>query len=331
MDLALRQAENTAESTAVIFNIMRFSTQDGPGIRTTVFFKGCPLSCWWCHNPESQRLQPELLYLEERCRHCGDCVAACPQHAIGQVNGTVRTNARCSLPWPPAPGPWPLVAGAALCRNCGQCTEACQAEARQIAGRRLTVAELVAEIERDLVFFEESGGGVTLSGGEPLAQPRFVSALLAACRDRGIPTVLDTCGYAPTAVFLNVALAAGLVLFDLKLMDPASHKQYTGVSNRRILGNLKELVARGRPVIVRIPVMPGINDTDDEVSQFARYLAALPVTQVELLPYHHIGAGKYKRLGLTYRLGDAPRPTPADLARFRDALVRAGLNVRIRG
>src|ERR1039457_1340727 len=144
MDLALHRAENAAESTAVVFNIMRFSTQDGPGIRTTVFFKGCPLSCWWCHNPESQKLQPELLYLEERCRHCGDCVTACPQHAIEQVAGAVRTSA--------------------LCRRCGQCTEVCQAEARQMAGRRLTVGELVAEIERDLVFFEESGGGVTLSG-----------------------------------------------------------------------------------------------------------------------------------------------------------------------
>jgi pyruvate formate lyase activating enzyme len=303
MAVALHQAENAAESTAVVFNIMRFSTQDGPGIRTTIFFKGCPLSCWWCHNPESQRLQPELLYLEERCRHCGDCVTACPQHAIEQVNGTVRTSA--------------------LCRRCGQCTEVCQAEARQIAGRRLTVGELITQIERDLIFFEESGGGVTLSGGEPLAQPRFVSALLG--------TVLDTCGYAPSGVFLNVALLADLVLFDLKLMDPARHKQYTGVSNRRILDNLKELVARGRPVTVRIPVLPGINDTDDEISQFARYLAELPASQVELLPYHHIGAGKYKRLGLTYRLGDAPQPTAADLARFRDALVRAGLNVRVRG
>jgi pyruvate formate lyase activating enzyme len=289
---------------------MRFSTQDGPGIRTTVFFKGCPLSCWWCHNPESQRLQPELLYLEERCRHCGDCITACPQHAIQQVDGTVRTSA--------------------LCRRCGQCTEVCHAEARQIAGRRMSVAELVAEIERDLIFFEESGGGVTLSGGEPLAQPRFVSALLGSCRDRGIPTVLETCGYAPSEVFLTVALAADLVLFDLKLMDPVKHKQYTGVSNRRILSNLKELVARGRPVTVRIPVMPWINDADDEIRQFAGYLVGLPVSQVELLPYHHIGAGKYKRLGLTYRLSDAPRPSPADLARFSDALTRAGLNVRVR-
>ena len=301
---------SASESTAVIFNIMRFSTQDGPGIRTTVFFKGCPLSCWWCHNPESQRLQPELLYLEERCRHCGDCLVACPQHAIQQVDGTMRTSA--------------------LCRRCGQCTEVCQVEARQIAGRRLTVGELVAEIERDLIFFEESRGGVTLSGGEPLAQPRFVSALLGACRDRGIPTVLETCGYAPSSVFLSVALTADLVLFDLKLMDPVKHKRYTGVSNRRILGNLRELVARGRPVTVRIPVMPGINDADDEIQQFAGYLTALPASQVELLPYHHIGAGKYKRLGLTYRLGDAPRPSAADLARFSDALTRAGLKVRVR-
>ncbi|MGA2269739.1 MAG: glycyl-radical enzyme activating protein [Bryobacteraceae bacterium] len=290
---------------------MRYSTQDGPGIRTTVFFKGCPLSCWWCHNPESQSSQPELLYFEERCRHCGDCLAACPEHAIEQVDGIVRTSA--------------------LCRRCGHCTEVCQAEARQIAGRRLTISEILTEIEKDLVFFEESRGGVTLSGGEPLAQPRVASALLGACRELGIGTVLETCGYAPSGVFLDVALGADLVLFDLKLMDPARHKQYTGVSNRRILRNLEELVARGRAVTVRIPVMPGINDAEDEIRHFARYLAALPASQVELLPYHHIGAGKYQRLGLTYRLRDARPPAEADLARFSDALARAGVSVRVRG
>jgi pyruvate formate lyase activating enzyme len=310
MTLAPRRVEGASESAAVVFNIMRYSTEDGPGIRTTVFFKGCPLSCWWCHNPESRSFQPELLYFEERCRHCGDCLAACPQHAIEQVEGTLRTTA--------------------LCRRCGHCTEVCQAEARQIAGQRLTIGEIVTEIEKDLIFFEESGGGVTLSGGEPLAQPRFVSALLRACRDRGIRTAMETCGYASSGVFLDVALLADLVLFDLKLMDPVKHKQYTGVSNRRILGNLGELVARGRAVTVRIPVMPGINDTDDEIGQFARRLAELHVSRVELLPYDNIGAGKYKRLGLTYRLGDATRPTAADLARFRDALARAGLNVRVR-
>ncbi len=311
MTLALRRVEGASESAAVVFNIMRFSTQDGPGIRTTVFFKGCPLSCWWCHNPESRSFQPELVYFEERCRHCGDCLAACPQHAIEQVDGTVRTTA--------------------LCRRCGHCTEVCQAEARQIAGRRLTIGELITEIEKDLIFFEESGGGVTLSGGEPLAQPRFVSALLHACRDRGIRTAVETCGYAASGVFLDVALLADLVLFDLKLTDPVKHKQYTGVSNRRILANLEQLVARGGAVTVRIPVMPGINDTDDEAGQFARYLAELHVSRVELLPYHHIGAGKYQRLGLTYKLPDAPQPTAADLARFSDALARAGLNVRVRG
>jgi pyruvate-formate lyase-activating enzyme len=172
---------------------------------------------------------------------------------------------------------------------------------------------------------------VTLSGGEPLAQPRFVSALLGACRDRGIPHRARNLRLRPQRRVPERGAAADLVLFDLKLMDPARHKQYTGVSNRRILANLEELVARGRPVTVRIPVMPGINDTDDEIQQFARYLSELPASQVELLPYHHIGAGKYKRLGLTYRLPAAPQPTAADLARFSDALTRAGLNVRVRG
>ena len=205
--------------TASVFNIMRFSTHDGPGIRTTVFFKGCPLSCWWCHNPESQRFRPDLMYFEERCRHCGDCVAACPE-GVADLG----------------------------CRRCTVCAEVCAAEARQIAGKRVTLGELLREVERDLIFFEESGGGVTLSGGEPVSQPRFAEALLGACRERGIHTVLETCGFAHPDTFLRVALSADLVLFDLKLMDPARHQQYTGVSNRGILRNLEQLVEHGRAV-----------------------------------------------------------------------------------
>jgi pyruvate formate lyase activating enzyme len=261
-----------------VFNIMRFSTHDGPGIRTTVFFKGCPLSCWWCHNPESQRFQPDVLYFEERCRHCGDCLATCPE-------GVTDFG----------------------CRRCSVCAEACQSEARQVAGKRMTADEVVREVERDLIFFEESGGGVTLSGGEPVAQPRFAEAVLRACRERRIHAVLETCGFAHPEVFLRVALAADLVLFDLKLMDPVRHKRYTGVSNRGILRNLEQLVERGRAVRVRIPVVPGINDSEEDAADFAEYLKRLAIRDVELLPYHHIGIEKYRRLGLSYKLAETPR------------------------
>ena len=205
------------------------------------------------------------------------------------------------------------------------------AEARQIAGRRYTVAELVAEVEKDVVFFDDSGGGVTLSGGEPLSQPSFAAAFLRACRERCIPTAIETCGFAQPEIFLATALLADRILFDLKLADPEKHRQFTGVYNDSILHNLRSLIARHPAVTVRIPVVPGINDTDPDRSQFASCLAALRPRQVELLPYHNIGAAKYRRLGMTYKLTDTPQPATADLDRFRDVLALAGLHVTIGG
>ena len=299
------------EASALILNIMRFATHDGPGIRTTIFFKGCPLSCWWCHNPESQNFRPDRLYFEERCRHCLDCIAICPQHAIHDIDGVVTTSNSCDY--------------------CGECTEACMAEARQIAGHRYTVAELLAEVEKDVVFFDDSGGGVTLSGGEPLSQPIFAAAFLRACRERGIRTAVETCGFAQAEIFLETALLADRILFDLKLVDAEKHRRYTGVSGDAILDNLEALIARHRAVTIRIPVVPGINDTDQDMSQFAACLAALRPQHVELLPYHNIGAAKYRRLGITYKLTDTPQPAAADMGRFRDVLTRAGLHVTIGG
>ena len=293
--------------TAFIFNIMRFATLDGPGIRTVVFFKGCPLSCWWCHNPESQSFLPDRLYFAERCRHCLECVAICPEHAISELDGTVHTSAACTL--------------------CGTCTTVCMAEARQVAGQRYTVDELIAEVQKDVVFFDQSGGGVTLSGGEPLSQPVFITSFLAACRQGGIATTLETCGLAQPAVFQQVALQADLVLFDLKFVHPVKHRQYTGVSNDLILRNLEQLVADQRPLTVRIPVIPGVNDSTEDIGGFVEYLSRLRPPAIELLPYHRIGADKYRRLGLPYKLPDTSQPNAADLAPFRNALTEAGLTV----
>src|ERR1017187_3508575 len=342
--------------TAFVFNIMRFATHDGPGIRTVVFFKGCPLSCWWCHNPEGQSFLPDRLYFTERCRHCLECGAICPEHAISEIEGVVHTSDACTL--------------------CGTCTTVCMAEARQIAGQHYTVEELIAEVEKDVVFFDESGGGVTLSGGEPLSQPVFVTRFLAACRERGIFTTLETCGFAQPDVFRSeagggvtlsggeplsqpvfvtrflaacrergifttletcgfaqpdvfrqVALQADLVLFDLKFVDPAKHCQYTGVSNDLILRNLEQLVADRRPLTVRIPVIPGVNDSTEDIGGFVDYLSRLRPPAIELPPSPRIGADKYRRLGLPYKLPDTPQPAAADLAPFRDALTEAGLNV----
>ena len=301
----------SATLTACLFHILRFATHDGPGIRTTVFFKGCPLSCWWCHNPESQSFLPDRLYFAERCRHCLDCAAQCPQQAIHEINGVICTSDACTF--------------------CGQCADVCMAEARQIAGRRYTVSELMAEVEKDLVFFDDSGGGVTLSGGEPLSQPAFAAAFLQACREHGIRTAIETCGFAQPGAFRSVALLADLVMFDLKLVDPEKHRLHTGVANQMILGNLEDLVQRSRPVTVRIPVVPGINDGAGEVAGFAAYLGQLRPQAVELLPYHPMGADKYRRLGAPYKLMQTAAPAAADLAHFRDALQRAGLNVSVGG
>jgi pyruvate formate lyase activating enzyme len=295
------------ELSAVIFNIMRFAVHDGPGIRTSVFLKGCPLSCWWCHNPESQSFLPGRLYFEERCRHCLECAAACPQQAIHETDGVIYTSAACDF--------------------CGHCAEICMAEARQIAGRRYTPRALLAEVERDIVFFDDSGGGVTLTGGEPVSQPAFSAAFLEMCRARGIRTAIETCGYAQPAAFQSVALLADLVLFDLKLVDPEKHRLQTGAPNDLILANLEDLVARRHPLAVRIPVVPGMNDRGEDLEAFAGYLGRVRPASVELLPYHRIGADKYRRLGLPYKFPETPVPATAELERFREVLARAGLQV----
>jgi pyruvate formate lyase activating enzyme len=291
---------------------MRFSLHDGPGIRTTIFFKGCPLACWWCHNPESQSFLPEVLYSPDRCTLCGDCVAVCPEGALAIQDGRVQVVE-------------------ALCEHCGSCTEACRTEARQLAGRRIGLKEAIREVERDLIFFEESGGGVTLSGGEPLSQPRFAEALLDELGRRGIHTVLDTCGFAQRETFLRIARKASLIYFDLKLLDPVKHQIYTGASNELILENLKALVEVGHPVRVRLPLIPGVNDGDEDIEEMAKYLHGLGVHRIDLLPYHKIGVDKYRRLGLEYRLTGLAPHTDAQLERISDKFRQNGFSTRLGG
>ena len=292
--------------TGRIFDLKRYSVHDGPGIRTTVFLKGCPLSCLWCHNPEGIGAGPELMHWPSRCARCHACIAACPRRALGaDASGAV-------------------VVDRSRCDDCGKCAEACLYDAMQIAGREVTVEELVAEVERDRIFYEQSGGGATFSGGDPLAQPAFLGAALDALRGRGIRTALDISGYAPAAILGALARKADLVLYDLKLMDEARHREFTGVSNGPILANLERLAGTGGEVWVRIPLVAGVNDDDANIAATIAFLKPLgTVRTVGLLPYHSGGLDKARRLGkeARFRLFEAP-PEPrlaAIEAAFRDA------------
>jgi pyruvate formate lyase activating enzyme len=289
-----------------VFNIQRYSLHDGPGIRTTVFLKGCPARCLWCHNPEGQSFAPEVLVVETRCASCGTCAAVCPHGA-------------------PPPG-------SGLCTACGACVEACPAGARQLAGREMTVAAVVDEVLRDRVFYEESGGGVTFSGGEPLAQPEFLAGLLAGCRAAGIHTAVDTCGFSSPERLLALASLVDLFLFDVKLVDDSRHRALTGLPAAPILDNLRSLAAVHRNVWIRVPVVPGHTDAEVDVAATAALAAGLPgVRRVSLLPYHRTGTQKLRRLGRTSPLDALAPPSPARLDTLAALFRERGLAVEIGG
>jgi pyruvate formate lyase activating enzyme len=287
-----------------VFDVQRFSVHDGPGIRTTVFLKGCPARCLWCHNPESQSFTPEVLVVETRCVSCGTCQTVCPRGA-------------------PPPG-------SGVCTACGACVDACPAGARRLAGRETTVEEVMDDVRRDRIFYEESGGGATFSGGEPLAQPEFLGALLEACRDAGIRTAVDTCGFAPRERLLALAPLVDLFLFDVKLVDDARHRELTGLPAAPILGNLRALAAVHGNVWIRIPVVPGHTDAEEDIAATASLVAGLPgVRRVSLLPYHSTGAAKARRLGRDYPLDALAPPSPERLDALAALFREHGIAVRI--
>jgi len=295
--------------TGTVFDIRRYSIHDGPGIRTTVFLKGCALSCWWCHNPESQASRPEVVLHEQRCIRCGACVAACPHGAVAWVDGAPLTDRT-------------------KCEACGTCTEACYAGAREVAGRTMRVEQVMEAVERDRPFYEESGGGVTLSGGEPLRQPAFTAAVLREAKRRGLHTALDTCGHASWREFERLRQDVDLFLYDLKLVDSERHRRYTGVGSTRILANLRELSRLGHRIVLRVPIVPGITDDPENVAAVCTVAAALPhLAGVDLLPYHSIGAGKYRRLDRTYRLLHTDAPTRWRMDEIGSTMAAAGLPV----
>lgn len=290
-----------------VFNIMHYALHDGPGIRTVVFLKGCPLSCLWCHNPEGQTPGPELMLFADRCTACGDCVRVCPQGAARLVDGV------------------PCVAEA--CTACGECAEACVQGARTLAGRRMTVPEVLAAVLRDRIFMEESGGGVTISGGEPLMQAAFLRELVEACGREHLPVAVETCGVGARDDLLWLAQQGVLFLYDVKLVDEPRHRQWTGHGNAEILANLRALTEAGARVVVRLPVIPGANDDNANARQLVALLQDLGVRRVDLLPYHRIGTEKYVRLGRQYALPELQPPSAEELGRLQEMFEAAGLEV----
>lgn len=301
-------------SKGVVFDIQRFAIHDGPGIRTLVFFKGCPLRCWWCQNPEGLTGARSLGYFEYRCIKSGECISVCHSNAL-----TFQGES--------------LAIDRSACDGCELCVEACPSGALAVAGREIDADELIREIERDVLLFDNSGGGVTFSGGEPLFQPAFLKELLVRCRERGIHTALETSGQASSRVFESVIDLVDLFLFDLKLIDDGDHRKYTGVSNEFIKRNLMALVERnrGRDVILRFPVIPGINDTERNVNEFRSFVRSLDgIGEVNLLPYHDVSE-KYRRLGLSYRMDARPAPSAERLGYIKRRLEESGLKVKIGG
>lgn len=303
----------------LIFNIQRFSVHDGPGIRTTVFFKGCPLNCWWCHNPESQESRPAVSLLPDRCIDCGSCLDACPNEIAGPLVRQALSPDNGSRP----------------CLRCGACAEACPSGARMTIGKPYSVDEIMHELDKDQIFYDESEGGVTFSGGEPLApksKTNFLLACLAACRERGYHTAVDTCGHVPREQLIAAASRVDLFLYDLKLMDDRLHRRYTGVGNGLILDNLKALSSAGANVWVRVPLIPGINDDSENIEATAAFLSSFEVPYpVCLLPYHKVGGDKYRRLGKTYRLSKIDPPAGDHLSGIADCFRARGLEVKIGG
>lgn len=299
----------------IIFNIQGYCIHDGPGIRTTVFLKGCPLRCVWCQNPESHSFYPELLFAEEKCTACGQCVPVCP-------NGAIRMHGKASQ------------TNRGLCKASRLCVEACPSEARAIIGRRVTADEVFKEVAADALFYQESGGGVTLSGGEPLAQPEFAAGILKKCRDAGFHTALDTCGYASWTTTKEVLRHVNLVLFDFKHMNPEMHAKYTGVSNERILQNAERIHHEmSIPMRARVTLVPGFNDSPENLEATARFISeklsnAVPV---HLLPYHRLGEAKWRRLDRGEETRTIEVPEERQIAECRAIFESFGLDSTMGG
>jgi pyruvate formate lyase activating enzyme len=298
----------------LIFDVKRYAINDGPGIRVTIFFKGCNLNCAWCHNPESIIPTAQKMYSKDKCIGCGTCVEVCPNSAIALTPNGIVTDLE-------------------LCRLCGNCAEVCPTKATEISGHEESIEQIMNIIERERVFFDQSGGGVTFSGGEPLMHSSFLIKLLDECRERGIHSVVDTTGMAKTETLLDVAKRTDLFLYDLKLIDSERHKKWTGVGNERILENLKILSESGAAINIRIPLIRGVNDDIENIGGTAKFIASLAGDKktVNLLPYHNIAQKKYEKLGREWKPDEMAEPTKNEQTEIISLFSEYGLTAQIGG
>ncbi len=296
-----------------VFDIKKYAIHDGPGIRTTVFFKGCSLKCRWCHNPESWNRHPEPGFRKSRCAKCGQCVEVCKEQAISLgENGPVTDAAECTV--------------------CGECVGICPNSAREIIGQEMTVDQVINEIKKDIIFYDQSGGGATFSGGEPLMQPEFLLALLGKCQDEGIHTVVDTTCHAKLEILQEVAQHTDLFLCDLKHMDGAVHKDFTRVDNDLILYNIRWLLDAGKRIVIRIPIVPGFNDDRANIEMTAEFVKSLgTVDKIDVLPYNRGGREKSARLTTEFDLMEADVPDDEKMAMIVETIESYGFEVKIGG
>lgn len=310
------------KSKGLIFNIQRFSIHDGPGIRTTVFLKGCSMKCFWCHNPEGRQPRAEIQYFPEKCISCGECVQVCPNRAH-----ILKDDKHIFL--------------RELCQSAGECVKVCYSEALNLTGKEMSIDEIMEEIMRDRIFYDTSGGGVTLSGGEPVLNSEFSKNILKRCKDEALHTTIETCGNYPWKNLETLLPFIDFVMMDIKHLNPEKHEQVTGNSNELILANAKKLALTDKPILFRTPVIPSVNDTIEEIatiSQFVKYLMELRMKnafqknrsekiQFELLPFHRLAADKYRSLAMEYKARDFTTLSSEEMTNLIDTAKSVGLNV----
>lgn len=302
---------------AVVFNLVHGSFVDGYGVRTTLFLKGCPLRCAWCCNPEGQNLYPEIKFTASKCDGCAKCLALCPVGAITRHHKDAENIIQLDR---------------ILCNNCGECIVVCHAGAISFFGEQMTVDKAFSVLKKDERYYSSSGGGVTIGGGEPTFQPEFTYALMKKCQEHYIHVAIDTCGYTINDLGFRILAEADLLLYDIKGIDKKRHKVYTGVSNDIILSNLKKLSEMGKPIIIRIPLVPDYNDSEQDIRDTAEFLSGLKsVQRIDLIPYHKFGIVKYDQLGLTYGLPETPHNQDENIDKVLKIFLGFSLKTQIGG